>query len=76
MERQKEAFEGRYATKMGKILTKLSKETDKARVQAASTKTSPFQVPVQNNNRGKRPALPVLQQRLEGFVTRNPYCTS
>ena len=58
MERQKEAFEGRYATKMGKILTKLSKETDKARVQAASTKTSPFQVPVQNNNRGKRPTLP------------------
>lgn len=44
MERQKESFEQRYATKMGKILTKLSKETDKARVQAASTKTSPFQV--------------------------------
>jgi len=44
MERQKEAFEARYATKMGKILTKLSKETNKARVQAASTKTSPFKV--------------------------------
>ncbi|CAN0142041.1 unnamed protein product [Scytosiphon promiscuus] len=42
MERQKEAFEGRYATKMGKILTKMSKETDKARLRAASTKTSPF----------------------------------
>ncbi|CAM9786078.1 unnamed protein product, partial [Pylaiella littoralis] len=42
MERQKEAVEERYATKMSKILTKLSKETDKARVQAASTKTSPF----------------------------------
>lgn len=44
MERQKEAFEGRYAAKMGKILTKISKETDKARLQAASTKTSPFKV--------------------------------
>ncbi|CAM9094863.1 unnamed protein product [Ectocarpus sp. 6 AP-2014] len=41
-ERQQGAFEERYATKMGKILTKLSKETDKARLQAASTKTSPF----------------------------------
>lgn len=44
MERQKEAFEERYAAKMGKILTKISKETDKARLQAASTKTSPFKV--------------------------------
>eukprot|EP00903_Cladosiphon_okamuranus_P014200 g13193.t2 len=43
MERQKDAFEERYATKMTKILTKISKETDKARLQAASTKTSPFQ---------------------------------
>lgn len=46
MERQKDAFEERYATKMKKILTKISKETDKARLQAASTKTSPFQVPI------------------------------
>lgn len=44
MGRQKEAFEQRYAVKMSKILTKLSKETDKARVQAASAKTSPFKV--------------------------------
>ncbi len=57
MERQKEAFEARYATKMGKILTKLSKETDKARVHAASTKSSPFQVSAYN--RRKRPAVPV-----------------
>ena len=72
MERQKEAFEGRYATKMGKILTKLSKETDKARVQAASTKTSPFQVPVQNNNRRKRPALPGPAKAFEGFRHSEP----
>lgn len=44
MERQKDAFEERYASKMTKILTKISKETDKARLQAASTKTPPFQV--------------------------------
>lgn len=44
MERQKDTFEERYASKMTKILTKISKETDKARLQAASTKTSPFQV--------------------------------
>lgn len=44
MERQKDAFEERYASKMTKILTKISKETDRARRQAASTKTSPFQV--------------------------------
>ena len=46
MERQKDSFEERYATKMTKILTKISKETDKARLQAASTKTSPFQVTI------------------------------
>lgn len=44
MDRQKDSFEQRYATNMGKILTKLSKETEKARVQASSRKTSPFQV--------------------------------
>lgn len=44
MGRQKESFEQRYALKMSKILTKLSKETDKARVQAASAETSPFKV--------------------------------
>ncbi|CAM9994866.1 unnamed protein product [Scytosiphon promiscuus] len=42
MERQKGAFEERYATKMGKILTKMSKETDKARLRAAAAKTFPF----------------------------------
>lgn len=46
MERQKDAFEDRYAAKMTKILTKISKKTDKARLQAASTKTSPFQVTI------------------------------
>lgn len=46
MERQKDTFEERYASKMTKILTKISKETDKARLQAASTKTSPFQVTI------------------------------
>ena len=44
MEKQKEAVEQRYAKKMDKILTKLSKETDRARVRAVSTRTSPFKV--------------------------------
>ena len=44
MERQKEPFEQRYATKMNKILGKLSKEIDTARVQAASKDTPLFKV--------------------------------
>ena len=44
MEKQKGAVEQRYVKKMDKLLTQISKETDKARVQAASARTSPFKV--------------------------------
>ena len=44
MERQQEAFQQRYAKKMAKILTKLSKETEKARVAAASQNSAAYKV--------------------------------
>lgn len=52
---------------MGKILTKLSKETDKARLQAASTKTSPFKV---NIAAVAMPAPPLLEGVCNGWRSR------